>query len=104
MLNQRKLIKPNTNNRITLGALSDLVHQGKVRYIGSSSYAGSQIVEAQWVARERNLLARLRSSLGDLARHIEQAKSGIEKRRSLMLAKDLGEYRPGGQKPVRRIR
>jgi len=39
----------------TLGALSDLVHQGKVRYIGSSSYSGSQIVEAQWVARERNL-------------------------------------------------
>jgi aryl-alcohol dehydrogenase-like predicted oxidoreductase len=39
----------------TLGALSDLVHQGKVRYIGSSSYSGSQIVEAQWVARKRNL-------------------------------------------------
>ena len=39
----------------TLGALSDLVHQGKVRYIGSSSYSGSQIVEAQWVAQKRNL-------------------------------------------------
>jgi aryl-alcohol dehydrogenase-like predicted oxidoreductase len=26
-----------------------------VRYIGSSSYSGSQIVEAQWAARERNL-------------------------------------------------
>src|SRR4051812_34268342 len=39
----------------TLGALTDLVHQGKVRYIGSSSYSGSQIVEAQWAARERNL-------------------------------------------------
>ena len=39
----------------TLGALSDLVHQGKVRYIGSSSYSGSQIVEAQCVARKRNL-------------------------------------------------
>src|ERR1700760_105016 len=39
----------------TLGALTDLVRQGKVRYIGSSSYAASQIVEAQWVARERNL-------------------------------------------------
>src|SRR3982751_1485002 len=39
----------------TLGALTDLVQQGKVRYIGSSSYSGSQIVEAQWVARERNL-------------------------------------------------
>ena len=39
----------------TLGALTDLVHQGKVRYIGSSSYSGSQIVEAQVVSRERNL-------------------------------------------------
>src|SRR3954452_23697541 len=39
----------------TLGALTDLVRQGKVRYIGSSSYSGSQIVEAQWVARERRL-------------------------------------------------
>jgi len=39
----------------TLGALTDLVHQGKVRYIGSSSYPGSQIVEAQVASRERNL-------------------------------------------------
>ncbi len=39
----------------TLGALTDLVRQGKVRYIGSSSYSGSQIVEAQWASRERNL-------------------------------------------------
>src|SRR3954453_19461178 len=39
----------------TLGALSDLVAQGKGRYIGSSSYSASQIVEAQWVARDRRL-------------------------------------------------
>jgi aryl-alcohol dehydrogenase-like predicted oxidoreductase len=39
----------------TLGALTDLVRQGKVRYIGSSSYAASQIVEAQWAARDRRL-------------------------------------------------
>jgi aryl-alcohol dehydrogenase-like predicted oxidoreductase len=39
----------------TLSALTDLVQQGKVRYIGSSSYSGSQIVEAQWAARERRL-------------------------------------------------
>jgi aryl-alcohol dehydrogenase-like predicted oxidoreductase len=39
----------------TLGALTDLVRQGKVRYIGSSSYSGSEIVEAQWTARERGL-------------------------------------------------
>jgi aryl-alcohol dehydrogenase-like predicted oxidoreductase len=39
----------------TLGALTDLVRQGKVRYLGSSSYSGSQIVEAQWVSRDRRL-------------------------------------------------
>jgi aryl-alcohol dehydrogenase-like predicted oxidoreductase len=39
----------------TLGALSDLVHQGKVRYIGSSTFPASQIVEAQWAARDRRL-------------------------------------------------
>jgi aryl-alcohol dehydrogenase-like predicted oxidoreductase len=37
----------------TLGALSDLVRAGKVRYIGSSTFPASQIVEAQWTARER---------------------------------------------------
>jgi aryl-alcohol dehydrogenase-like predicted oxidoreductase len=39
----------------TLGALSDLVHQGKIRLAGSSTFPASQIVEAQWAARERNL-------------------------------------------------
>ncbi|QRK12427.1 aldo/keto reductase [Archangium violaceum] len=39
----------------TLGALSDLVTQGKVRYVGSSTFPASQIVEAQWTARERGL-------------------------------------------------
>jgi aryl-alcohol dehydrogenase-like predicted oxidoreductase len=37
----------------TLGALSDLVHEGKVRYVGSSTFPASQIVEAQWVAERR---------------------------------------------------
>ena len=37
----------------TLGALTDLVQAGKVRYIGSSTFPGSQIVEAQWVAEKR---------------------------------------------------
>ena len=39
----------------TLGALTDLVRAGKVRYIGSSTYAASQIVEAQWIARDLRL-------------------------------------------------
>jgi aryl-alcohol dehydrogenase-like predicted oxidoreductase len=37
----------------TLGALTDLVHAGKVRYIGSSTFPSGQIVEAQWVAQRR---------------------------------------------------
>jgi aryl-alcohol dehydrogenase-like predicted oxidoreductase len=37
----------------TLGALSDLVRAGKVRYIGSSTFPASGIVEAQWAAEKR---------------------------------------------------
>jgi aryl-alcohol dehydrogenase-like predicted oxidoreductase len=46
---------PWTNHDETLGALSDLVAQGKVRHIGSSTFPATQIVCAQWVARERGL-------------------------------------------------
>src|SRR5882762_8324619 len=38
----------NTAIEETLSALSDLVHQGKVRSIGSSNFAAERIVEAQW--------------------------------------------------------
>jgi aryl-alcohol dehydrogenase-like predicted oxidoreductase len=37
----------------TLGALTDLVRAGKIRYAGSSTFPPSQIVEAQWVAERR---------------------------------------------------
>jgi len=45
----------NTDIEETLGALSDLVHQGKVRYLGSSTFPASQVVEAQAAARDRGL-------------------------------------------------
>jgi len=44
---------PDTDIGDTLSALSDLVHAGKVRYIGTSTFPASQIVEAQWVSSER---------------------------------------------------
>jgi aryl-alcohol dehydrogenase-like predicted oxidoreductase len=47
---------PDTDLEETLGALTDLVHQGKIRYIGHSTYPASLIVEAQWTARDRHLL------------------------------------------------
>ena len=46
---------PSTDIEETLGALTDLVHAGKVRYIGHSTFPASQIVEAQWAARDRGL-------------------------------------------------
>jgi aryl-alcohol dehydrogenase-like predicted oxidoreductase len=45
--------EPDTDIDETLGALSDLVHAGKVRYIGSSTFPAHQIVEAQWAAEKR---------------------------------------------------
>jgi aryl-alcohol dehydrogenase-like predicted oxidoreductase len=51
---------PSVDVEETLSALSDLIHSGKVRAIGSSSFPGSAIVEAQWVA-ERRGLARFRT-------------------------------------------
>jgi aryl-alcohol dehydrogenase-like predicted oxidoreductase len=46
---------PWTDHEETLGALTDLVRQGKVRSIGSSTYPAAEIVKAQNVAKERNL-------------------------------------------------
>jgi aryl-alcohol dehydrogenase-like predicted oxidoreductase len=37
----------------TLGALSDLVHAGKIRAFGASKVPASEIVEAQWTAERR---------------------------------------------------
>jgi len=44
---------PATDIDETLGALTDLVRAGKVRYVGSSTFPASEIVEAQWVAEKR---------------------------------------------------
>jgi aryl-alcohol dehydrogenase-like predicted oxidoreductase len=44
---------PGVDHDETLGALTDLIRQGKVRYAGSSTYPGWMIVEAQWSAARR---------------------------------------------------
>jgi len=53
----------------TLAALSELVAEGKVRYIGSSQFAAWQVVDADWTARsdglERFISAQNRYSLLD---------------------------------------
>ena len=47
--------EPKTDIEETLAVLTDLQRQGKIRYFGSSTFPGWQIVEAQWVAERRGL-------------------------------------------------
>ena len=54
-LYQMHRFDPAVDQDETLGALTDLVRQGKVRYLGSSTFPASAIVEGQWVAEKRNL-------------------------------------------------
>jgi aryl-alcohol dehydrogenase-like predicted oxidoreductase len=44
---------PDTDLDETLGALSDLVRQGKARAVGASTFQAEEIVEALWVAERR---------------------------------------------------
>jgi aryl-alcohol dehydrogenase-like predicted oxidoreductase len=46
---------PQTPIEETLSALDDLVHAGKVRYVGCSNFASWQVADAQWTARDRRL-------------------------------------------------
>ena len=65
--------EPFTQIEETLGALTDLQRQGKIRYFGSSTFPGWQMVEAQWVA-ERRGLSRFRTEqppYSVFVRHIE---------------------------------
>jgi aryl-alcohol dehydrogenase-like predicted oxidoreductase len=66
---------PRTDVSETLSALSDLVHAGKVRAIGSSTFPAELIVEAQWAA-ERGGYQRFRTEqprYSILSRTIEAA-------------------------------
>lgn len=46
---------PNIPIDETLRALDDLVHQGKVRYLGTSTFAAWQVVESLWASKEYGL-------------------------------------------------
>ena len=46
---------PHTALQDTLEVLSGLVDQGKIRYIGTSTFPGIQLVEAHWISARRNL-------------------------------------------------
>jgi aryl-alcohol dehydrogenase-like predicted oxidoreductase len=54
-LYQQHAPDPNTPIEETLRALDDLVHAGKVRYLGNSNFTGWQLADADWTARHHGL-------------------------------------------------
>jgi aryl-alcohol dehydrogenase-like predicted oxidoreductase len=46
---------PETPIEETLSVLDDLVHEGKVRYLGHSNFTGWQVADAEWTARTRHV-------------------------------------------------
>ncbi|WP_328535983.1 aldo/keto reductase [Streptomyces sp. NBC_00344] len=101
---------PGTDFDETLGALSDLVHQGKIRYIGTSTFEPSAIVEGQWTAerrgRERVVAEQPPYSL--LARGIEREVLPVAQRYGLAVLSWSplaggwlsGRYRRGAEQPA----
>jgi aryl-alcohol dehydrogenase-like predicted oxidoreductase len=104
--------EPDTDIDETLGALTDLVRAGKVRYIGSSTFPASHIVEAQWVAqrqgRERfvceqppySILAR--AVEGDVLPTCQRYGMGVIPWSPLSGGWLTGRYRLGQEIPVSR--
>ena len=54
-LYMQHFMDPETPIEETLGALDDLVHQGKVRYIGCGNFDAWRACEAEWASRALNL-------------------------------------------------
>ncbi|WP_329567916.1 aldo/keto reductase [Streptomyces sp. NBC_01361] len=102
--------EPDTDFDETLGALSHLVQQGKIRYIGTSTFEPSSIVEGQWLAerrgRERVVAEQPPYSL--LARGIEREVLPVAQRYGLAVLSWSplaggwlsGRYRKGAGQPA----
>ena len=101
---------PNTPIEETLAALTEIVAEGKVRYIGSSNLAGWQVIDADWTARtsgfEAFISAQNEYSWLDRSAEIELVPALEHTGQSLLpyfpLASGLlaGKYRRGQSAPA----
>ncbi len=101
---------PSTPIEETLSVLTDLVREGKVRYVGSSNFASWQVTDADWIARtggfERFVSAQNEYSLLD--RRVEKElvpallHHGVGLLPYFPLANGLltGKYRRGEEPPA----
>jgi aryl-alcohol dehydrogenase-like predicted oxidoreductase len=65
---------PNTPIEETLAALQELVDEGKVRYVGCSNFAGWQVADAAWTARDTR-----RTPFVSAQNHYSLIERGIER-------------------------
>lgn len=101
---------PETPIEETLSALDDLIRDGKIRYIGHSSFAGWQIAEAEWAARargtERFISTQANYSLlergieGDVVPPLEKYGIGLLPFWPLASGLLSGKYRRGEKPPA----
>jgi aryl-alcohol dehydrogenase-like predicted oxidoreductase len=108
-LYQQHIADPRTPIEETLRALDDLVRQGKVRYIGSSTLAAWEVVEAQWTSThfglERFVACQERYSLlerqldRELLPVIQSAGLGLIPFSPLANGLLTGKYRRGAPLP-----
>jgi aryl-alcohol dehydrogenase-like predicted oxidoreductase len=97
----------------TLAALAELVHEGKVRYVGSSNFAAWQVAEADGIARQRGwprfISAQNEYSLANRGVEEELLPAcehfGIGLLPFFPLASGLltGKYQPGKERPAGRL-
>jgi aryl-alcohol dehydrogenase-like predicted oxidoreductase len=64
---------PKTPLEETVAALDELVTEGKIRYAGSSNYAGFRIADADWIALQQH-----RSRLISAQNHYSLLERGVE--------------------------
>ncbi|WP_063729564.1 aldo/keto reductase [Streptomyces sp. RTd22] len=101
---------PATDFEETLGALDDLVHQGKIRYHGTSVHSPAQIVEGQWIAERRGLVRPVseqvpysllvRSNEREVLPLAEKYGLGVLAYGPLAAGWLSGRYRAGAQQPT----
>jgi aryl-alcohol dehydrogenase-like predicted oxidoreductase len=94
----------------TLRTLDDLVHQGKVRYVGCSNFNAWQVVDANWIARTEHLsrFVSAQNAYNLLDRQVEKElvpaciEHGVGILPYFPLASGFltGKYRAGQHKPA----
>jgi aryl-alcohol dehydrogenase-like predicted oxidoreductase len=101
---------PHTELLETLTTLDGLVRSGKIRYYGTSAFAGHQLVEAQWLAEKHRLIAPhteqlpysllVRGSEREVFPVVQKYGLGVISYGPLAAGWLSGKYRIGGEQPT----